>query len=73
MIEISKQEYEAELAMYRELVKDAKHKKKEYISKIPARNLDIARLRFREGLTLAKIGERYGISRGRVHHILNSL
>ena len=67
------QTYEEQLAQYRLLRADAQKRKEEYIEKLPQRKLDIARLYYQEHLTLAKIGERYGITRARVHQILNDL
>lgn len=66
-------EYEAELAEYREMKKTSNERREEYLLKLPQRNLDIARLYYKEGLSLAKIGVRYGLSRARVHQILNGL
>ena len=67
------QTYEAQLREYRALRADAVKKKQEYMDKMPQRKVDIARLYYKEGLSLAKIGERYGLSRQRVHQILNEL
>jgi DNA-directed RNA polymerase specialized sigma subunit len=60
-----------QIAHYRELRIQSQKKRAEYLANIPKRNLEIARLRYEEQLSLAKIGERFGISRQRVNQILN--
>lgn len=67
--EIDKEEIES----YRLLRAESQKKRDAYLANIPKRNLDIARLRYVDKLSLAKIGERFGITRARVHQILNDL
>lgn len=60
------------------IMQNFKHWKKEYMKKNPpkdftARRIEMAQLRYKNNLSLAAIGQRYGISRQRVHQILATI
>lgn len=45
----------------------------EYAERVPARTLDMARLYVEEGWSYAEIGEKFGVSKQRVHQLLRPL
>ena len=55
----------------RELQTQSKFEKEERAKKLPARDVEMVRLRFVEGLTLQAIATRYGLTRQRVEQIVN--
>jgi DNA-directed RNA polymerase specialized sigma subunit len=55
----------------RDLQTKAREDKEQKIKEIPARDLEMIRLRFVEGLTLQTIATRYGLTRQRVFQVVN--
>lgn len=55
----------------RDLQTKAREAKEQKIREVPARDLEMIRLRFIEGLTLQAIATRYGVTRQRVMQIVN--
>lgn len=51
----------------------AQQKRKEAIANKGLRNIEIARLRLVEGLTLQAIGDKYGLTRERVRQLIAEL
>ena len=62
-----------EVEKYGNMVKNLPQERKIRTDWNAKRAVDMAKLRFDEGLTLQKIGERYGLTRQRVHGIIKSL
>lgn len=61
---------ETNLEELRKLQAEHKAKKSELIEGIKRRTVEMAELRYKEGLTLQQIADRYGITRQRAHAIL---
>ena len=62
-----------EIEKYGNMVKQLPQERKIRTDLNAKRAVDMAKLKFDEGLTLQKIGERYGLTRQRVHGIIKSL
>ncbi len=64
---------ENEIEKYGNMVKNLPQERKIRTDWNAKRAVDMAKLKFDEGLTLQKIGERYGLTRQRVLAIIKSL
>ena len=62
-----------EIEKYGNMVKQLPQERKIRMDWNAKRAVDMAKLKFDEGLTLQKIGERYGLTRQRVLAIIKSL
>ena len=55
----------------RDLQTKAREAKEKKVREVPARDMEMIRLRYVEGLTLQAIATRYGITRQRVMQVVN--